>query len=279
MIDSERATLGFDEIDMYFGRGFGKTSMRTVLNGGYEKGTYVTKRRQDELVRENIHAPVVMAGKNATVFLSADKFDTLRTRSLVILMTPKPVDADDYITEFDPELHIPRMRTLSERLKRWGVHNAPSIISQRPDIPREINNRNRAIWKVLFQIAHELGNEWPERVLAAANAFVLGKHEDNENIVLSPADELLEWVRVIFEDHEESIPSSVIVERLLDLPGNHWWQQEWTGERQATMSLARQLAVNGVEHSKLYINGSTPWGYKRVDLGLQPLQPVTQLPS
>lgn len=275
LIDSERATLGFDEIDLFFGRGFGQSSMRTILNGGYKRGAYVTKRRMDEVVRENIHAPVVMAGKNAAVFLTAEKFETLRTRSHCILMEPKPIAEDDDETEeYDQELHIPRLLAISAQLKRWGLRHGPDICSEQPKIPAAINNRNREIWKVLFQIAGHLENEWPDRVMVAARAFVFGEHDDESaRMIASPADELLNWVRAIFQEDEDDLPSAVIVERLMELPedAGHWWHREWRTERGATMGLSRQLAAHGIAHAKLYRpDGSTPWGYRRVDLGLQP---------
>jgi hypothetical protein len=267
LIDSERATLGFDEIDLYFGRGFGRSSMRTILNGGYAKGAYVTKRRYDEVIKENIHAPVVMAGKNATVFLSSEKFETLRTRCHCILMEPKPRDCE--VDEFDRELHLPRLRAVGAQLKRWGLRYGPTIVASQPEIPEAIINRDRQIYKVLFQIAEHLGGEWPIRCLAAARAFALGIHEDEETMILSPSDELLEWTRAVFEDKEDELPTSVIIERLRELPGDHWWHREWIGsDRSATMGLARQLRSHGIEHTKLRIGESTPWGYTRQALGV-----------
>lgn len=264
LIDSNRSTLGFDEIDLYFGRGSARSSMRTILNGGYKRGAYVTKRRNDETVRENIHAPVAMAGKNATSFLTLERFDTLKSRSHCIIMEPKPSDVEtDY---FDEEVHLPRIRHLAERLKRWGLQHGRGITSSDPQIPREIHNRNREIWKVLFQVAGHLGEEWPQRCEEAARAFILGEHDESHAPMESPADELLKWTRAVFSPEEDALPSVEIVGRLLDLPGEHWWQREWATERSATMGLARQLSIHGITHSKLYIEGSTPWGYTRADL-------------
>lgn len=263
-----RATLGLDEIDLYFGRGSTKAGMRTILNSGYKRGASVTYRRNDEPVRSNIHAPIAMAGKNATAFMTLEKFETLRTRTHCIIMEPRPRNSE--VEYYDEEIHLPNIRTISEGLKRWGLKNGRSICASSPPMPEEIYNRNREIWKVLFQIAHHLEGEWPSRCESAARAFVLGEHDDTSTPIEMPADELLRWVRAVFADTEECLPSIEIVGRLLDLPGEHWWTREWTSERVATMSLARQLKIHEIEHSKLYIDGATPWGYRRADLGMPP---------
>lgn len=275
LIDSCRATLGFDEIDLYFGRGSTKSSMRAILNGGYKRGTFVTKRRNDETVRENIHAPIAMAGKSANNFLTLERFETLKTRSHAILMEPKPADAEtDY---FDEERHLPTLKNLADLLKKWGLQYGAAICSSDPSIPSAIHNRNREIWKVLYQVAQNLGEEWPRRCDDAARAFVLGEHDETYTSFETPAEEMFRWVRAVFSPEEKALPSIEIVGRLMSLPGPHWWQREWVNasEQYVTRRLAAQLGIFLIEHKKIRVGEETRWGYTREDLEI----PLTELDS
>lgn len=270
MINEDRATLGFDEIDTFFGRnGSGRDTMRAVLNGGYEHGTRIPRQAQYASDKQNIHGPIAMAGKNAAAFTGSDGFETLRTRSISIILDRKPADA--YVDQFDPELHNSRLRGLMERLKDWGVANAKEItgIDVGEIIPKEIINRDREIWTVLFRIAQFVGDEWPERVERAARAFVLGEWDKDDTPCVSPAKELLTCVRAAFEDGEEFLPTAEILFRIRE-PGplRPSLADEWTSVRSAEMGLASGLGVHGIESVRPMIDGVQAKGYTRFDLGI-----------
>ena len=125
LMNQNRATVGFDEIDTYFGRGTVKQSMRAILNAGYKRGGDVTRERSDETVFLNCHGPIVMNGKNAMLFMNSDKFETLRSRSIPILLERKPSAA--YVDRFNPEVHEARLDGLMKRLKYWGLVHASTI--------------------------------------------------------------------------------------------------------------------------------------------------------
>ncbi|MGC2652287.1 MAG: DUF3631 domain-containing protein [Mycobacterium sp.] len=273
MLNEDLATLGFDEIDTYFGRGSGRDSMRAILNGGYEAGTCVTRQRGDESERMNCHGPVVMNGKNANLFLTSDRFDTLRSRSISIILDEKPPTF--YVDRFNPERHNPRLRDLMRRIKRWGLVNAHTVLGVPVDglMPARIANRAEEIWTVLFQIAAHLGGDWPARCEAAARAFVLGEWED-ETPSVSPAEELLACVQATVLDSEGFVPTTTILDRLEDLPQQASIMGEWHSPRAATMGLSRALAVFGIIHVRRTHEGDQVWGYDRGDLGCQPSQPT-----
>jgi hypothetical protein len=264
MMNQDQSTIGFDEIDTYFGRGVGKSSMRAILNGGYKRGAFVTRQRSDETDRMNCHGPIVMNGKNANLFLGHDNFETLRTRSISIILEQKP--ADVYVDRYNPEMHDARLHGLMRRIKKWGMVNAKSVISIPIEglMPAKIANRAEEIWTVLFRIAAHLGDDWPARCDSAARAFVLGEWEEEVTPCISPAEELLQRVRATFADTEEFLSTETILGRLTGAS----LMAEWVGgERAATMGLSRGLAVFGIEHTRRRLNGSEPvWGYGREDI-------------
>lgn len=274
MMNQDMSTLGFDEIDTYFGRGNGKTSMRAILNGGYKRGAFVTRQRADESERLNCHGPIVMNGKNAARFMTSESFETLRTRSICVILDQKPVG--HYVDRFNPELHDGRLRDLMKRLRRWGLVNARAVTAIPIDglMPPRIANRAEEIWTVLFRIAAHLGGDWPARCEASARAFTLGEWEDEENPTVSPAEELLYCVRATIGDDETFIPTSAILERLEDLPQRATMMNEWHSERAAMMGLSRALAVYGITHVRRTFEGEQVWGYDSTDLGCQPSQPA-----
>lgn len=266
LMNNDQATIGFDEIDTFFGRGTGKQAMRAILNGGYKRGAKVTRQRSDETDRQNCHGPIVMNGKNANLFMTHDNFETLRTRSISVILEQKPADYE--VDRFNPELHDARLLNLMGRLKKWGVVNARAILSIPIDglMPARIANRAEEIWTVLFRIAEYLGAEWPDRVEAAAKAFVLGEWQEDDTPVLTPTEELLAHVRAVFRTDEAFLPTSLILERLEALPTRAAIMSEWHSERAATMGLSRALAVYGIESLRATYDGHQVRGYDRADL-------------
>lgn len=263
LMNQDLATLGFDEIDTYFGRGRGRDSMRAILNGGYKYGARVTRERSGEADRQNCHGPIVMNGKNAQLFLTADTFETLRTRTISIILDQKP--ADYYVDRYNPARYDDRLRGCMERIKAWGLTNARAITTTEIDdlMPKDIANRAEEIWTVLFQIAAHLGDEWPARCEKAARAFVLGEWDKEDTPCISPAQELLVCVQATFTDFDEFLSTAEILDRLELLPQRATIMDEWTTERAAENGLSRSLAVHGAEHVRRQVGGDQRWGYTR----------------
>lgn len=270
MMNQDLSTLGFDEIDTYFGRGSGRGSMRAILNGGYKKGSFVTRQRADETDRLNCHGPICLNGKNANLFMTSEKFETLRTRSISIILEQKP--ADYWVQRFNPELHDSLLRGLMLRLKKWGVVNSRAVVSIPVEdlMPAKIANRAEEIWTVLFRVAQHLGGDWLQRCEEAARAFVLGEWGGEEAACVSPAEELLTNVRATFLDSDDFLPTTVILDRLVELPQSTTLMESWDTEKAAQMGMARSLAVYGVEHCRQRVDGVQEWGYTRESIGLEP---------
>lgn len=272
MMNVDHATIGFDEIDTYFGRGTGKLAMRAILNGGYKRGSTVTRQRADETDRQNVYGPIVMNGKNANLFLTHPNFETLRSRTISIVLEPKP--RDYYVDRFNPEIYDARLYNIMRRLRRWGINNHQAILSIPIDglMPERIANRAEEIWTILFRIAEYLGGNWPHRIEEAARALVLGEWDSEDEAVLSPAEELLAAVRSVFTNEDEFLPTTEILSRLFKLPRPGVLVEEWSRvpERAQLMGLARTLGLYGYESERIQVNGEQARGYTREGVGLDP---------
>lgn len=288
MMNQDLSTLGFDEIDTYFGRGRGKDSMRAILNGGYKFGAKVTRQRGDETERLNSHGPICLNGKNANLFLTHENFGTLRSRSICIILDEKPIGAQ--VSRFSPERHDVRLNATMKRAKRWGLLNARAITSIPEDglMPEKIANRAEELWTILFRIAHHLGDNWPAKCEAAARAFVLGEWEDDTPCV-SPAEELLICVRKCFRDGETFLPTGEILNRLekLETEDQPSLMREWDGvsEKAASMGLASAMAIFEIEKVRMRQGGTADRGYtlaslctNRTNLN-EPYQPDAGVPT
>lgn len=271
LMNQDHSTLGFDEIDTYFGRGTGRGSMRAILNGGYKAGSFVTRQRGDEVEKLNSHGPICLNGKNAGLFMGSEKFETLRSRSIAIILEQKP--ADHYAHRYNPETHDARLRGLMRGLKQWGQSNARKVLAIPVEglMPVKIANRAEEIWTVLFRLAQHLGDDWPERVEAAARALVLGEWEDDDQPYVSPSEELLAAVRATFREDEEFLSTSTILERLEGSEEPPSLMDEWFTERAAEMGLASGLRVYGVEPTRRRLTGPAERGYCRGALGMEPV--------
>jgi hypothetical protein len=268
LINQKSATIGQDEIDLYFnGRGTNRAEMRTVLNEGYEKGATIPRQVNYDADEQNIHGAYALAGKNADAFLSAESFDTLRSRSIAIIMERKSGDA--YVLDYDPEVHNPRLDGLMSELSEWGRSYGRHIvgIDVSEVIPKEITNRDRSIWTVLFRIAEYLGGEWPARAADAARAFVLGEWK-NEVPIVSPSQELLNSVRSVFTPEEDFVSTFEILFRLGQLDDRPSIMREWKTQRAAEMGMSFAFRVHGIASERHLIDGAQHTGYSREELGI-----------
>lgn len=273
LINQVKASVGFDEIDRFFGRtGRGRDDMMNIINLGYEKeGGNIIRQSEGTVDRQNVHAPMALAGKNLMSFQHAENWDTVRSRSIVIGLERKPRDA--YVDTYDVEIHSAHLRELMEQLQDWGHAHGRDIvkIDVNEIIPGEIINRDREIWRVFFRIAQHLGDGWPERVEKAARFFVLGQ-VDAQKKSISPSQEVLSCVRAAFEDDDEFLSTDDLVFRLKqDGPLRPSIAREWKTLTSGRMGLSRMLKIHDVESSRPMINGEQHVGYTREALDLPPV--------
>lgn len=273
MLNIERMTPGMDEIDLLFGTSArSHSSIRTILNMGYKRGGNIIRERLSEVDWQEVHGPIVMNGKNLKRFLNHDSFDALRTRTIAIPLTKK--DPSVKLSRWRPSVHEETLMTLARELRAWGIASSRYVtkIDVEEIIPELIDNRDREIWEVLFQIADHIGGVWPDRVNLAARAYVLGERTLERGVQVDPYDELLANVRSVFEETEDYLPTVEILDRLdlLENPGQ--LRREWTSIKSMEMGLANGLRESGVAKVRKRIGDEQPWGYTRASVGLEPIK-------
>lgn len=269
-INSGLGTNGIDEIDRFFGPTGGKAAdVQTVILAGYRKGAQVTRQVQNELYRQNIHGPAILAGKNLNRFMTAEVFETLRTRSFIIALERKPSSVK--LDKYRSEIHENRLRSISHRLSRWGQRNGHEIcnidVEEKMDAIG-LDNRDAEIWSILFRIAEFVGGDWPKRIEKAARAMVLGEWDMDDEPILSPAEELLMQCRIAFNEDDEFLPTRTLIERVLEnADRSAWFKREWRNPMAAAKGLAMSLGdVYGIEATRAYVDGKQERGYYRQDL-------------
>jgi Protein of unknown function (DUF3631) len=279
LINQGKATVCFDEIGRFFGRtGRGRDDMMNILEIGYEReGGSIIRVADGRVDRQNVHAPVALAGKNLMDFEHGENFDTVRSRTIVIGLERKPADA--YVDTYDNERHGGRLRGLMDRLADWSQSNARTICELEVDeiIPKEIINRDREIWKIFYRIATFIGDEWPTLVDKAARAFVLSSWDEDDTPSIGPAQELLDAVRSTFAGEEEFVSTSEILSRLGRLPTRPALMFEWTTQRSAEMGLSGALKINGAESSRHTFDNAQVMGYTRASLGIPAVADLADL--
>ena len=268
VINDSRATILCDEIDRLFGKGKGKQDVQAVLNAGYRRGSSVLTAAGATAT----FGPVGLAGMGATFSTSPDLLPTYQ-RSVVIWMR-KP-DPGAMPEDFRDRLHAPVGQAIRDAMGEWAHSQALSLYGTWPDLPDGIHGRDADIWEPLLSVADVAGGPWPEMARAACCEIALGAGGNPSAI--PPGARLLADLAVIWTG--DKLPTSVIVERLLALPGGIWarmWPDPVSGARE----MAALLRAYKVSPRKVWHGGKALQGYVRGDfLALWPAPSDTPEPS
>jgi hypothetical protein len=254
-------TAGIDEIDILFGTGRAKEVLRSLLNAGYKRKTAWWGRAKQD--KKCIFGPVAMAGLGRK-YKASDELKALRDRTIQITMAQGR----------EPEVYRDREHDLQAAdlrkvLGKWAKRHTPEIVTSWPDMPDDVENREREKWEPLLAVADEAAGHWPESARAACLELALGD-QTNAPVEPTPRERLLDDLRVIFGGAEK-MPTAQIVRRLYDLPGGQW-RKLWPSETNAPRELSTLLGA-GVPVKKVRVDGEdrTLQGYYRWQL--EPLWP------
>jgi hypothetical protein len=99
------------------------------------------------------------------------------------------------IREFESDEVEEIFRPIRERLTEWMTHHSKSFRSSRPQMPSELNSRERDVWKPLYKIAEAAGEEWEVKARLASLALSSDSQgQDEETLPLR----LLSDIRQVF---------------------------------------------------------------------------------
>ncbi len=257
LISEQHATAGIDEIDVLFGAGAAKSTLRSLLNAGYKHGAQWKRKGQTAV---SLFAPVALAGLG-TKFRTAEVLSPLRQRSIVINMRRK-TPAESY----RGRLHDPVTAVLRQELTRWGKRNRQEITGLWPqDIPEGISDRLLEVCEPLFMVADHAGGDWPQMARKAASDILLGQTDDDDEPE-SISDTLIrDALRVI--GTRKNITTHELAAALRELEGSPW-ATLWPAPDGAARELTAMLRPLGLEPSAVRTPQGVSKGYKRDDVAL-----------
>jgi Protein of unknown function (DUF3631) len=254
LIDKERPTLLFDEVDAVFGKTHSDSTegIRQVLNSGYRKGkqAYRCIPPAHNVVGFDVYCPKATAGLNELP-------GTLASRSIPIAL--KPPRPEDSYEDFDPEEVVDQAEVLRINLQSWA-DTAEDVLRDprlKPAKLPGLDARGNQIWRILFRIADQAGGEWPERARLSALELSGGsrRHDDASATV-----KLLGHIRDLFDD--ERIACRTLVEELNAdeaMPYGGWND----GKGITTRELGKKLSRYGIHAKTLRVGEYRGNGYER----------------
>jgi len=245
-------TLLYDEIDTVFGpRAKDNEDIRGMLNAGHRRGATagrcVIKGRQVETEELPAYCAVALAGLD-------DLPDTLSSRSVVVRMRRRA--PDEPIEPFRHRLHSPEGETLRKRLDEWAKR---ITLSDWPDMPDGVEDRDADVWEALLAVADAAGGDWPERARRYSVTLVTASKSAQPSLGVR----LLTDLRDAFGDADR-MSTEAIIEALVAVDDAPW--ADLRGKPLDARGLARRLAKYGIGRTTTRIDGVPTKGYLRADL-------------
>jgi putative DNA primase/helicase len=229
VIEAYRPTLLIDEADTFL---YNNDDLRGILNGN-RKGSTVLRTVGDD------HEPRAFAIFAAcAIALIGSLPDTLHDRAITIdLLRRRP---NETIEPFRPD-RADYLDALARKAARWAQDRADRIAERDPKMPPGVINRAADNLRPLLAIADEAGGEWPERARKAAEMSRSAEGDEASRLEL-----LLGDVRDIRDEKNvEQIPSSDLVQALVDLVGRPWAEMGKSRKPLTQAKLARMLTGPG----------------------------------
>jgi hypothetical protein len=162
-----------DEADVLFGKGSRKESVRAVLNSGYARDGVIAHMRGKSVEDLPTFGPVAIAGLDVMKTSTGASLAPLFSRAVTVRMRKAaeavpPLDRD--ARQAGGLLHA--------ALATWAAQNRDEL-SEAPELPDWLANRDGEVWGPLLAVAAVAGEEWPDRALTAA-AELCGAWEQPE---------------------------------------------------------------------------------------------------
>lgn len=255
--DKSHPSLLLDESDAAFqaNREYAE-ALRGVLNTGYERdGKYsmCVQVKNDWQPRDfSTFSPKAIAGIGRLP-------DTVEDRSLPIRLKRKL--ASERCEGFRKRKVLPEAEALRERLAQWAKRNVKQLRGADPEMPSELNDRQKDVCEPLVAIAELAGADWSARVRQALVELVRAQasYEEAHGI------RLLADIRSCFEKHGTDRIKSFAL--LGSLTGNEegGWAEFQRGFPLTAAGLARLLRPFDIRPHDVRFNDGIFKGYARGD--------------
>jgi hypothetical protein len=219
LIDQEKPTVLFDEIDTVFHGGKSderSEGMRGLLNSGFKLTGKIPRCVK---VRDN-HEPYDFSTFCPKVLAGIGKLpDTVEDRSIPIPLVRKT--KSQKVERFRAREAEERARPIKEALEAWaGGAVIEELRRARPLMPEEgLTDRQRDICEPLLAIADLAGEGWPER----ARRDLVKIFATSEGETDSLSTQALRDIRRVFSDQELNRISTVeLLNHLIDIAESPW---------------------------------------------------------
>lgn len=280
MLDKDLRTILIDEADRSLDpKKDGVQELLAVLNSGYKRGgtrpTLVPIKGGGWDAKEMpTFSPVAMAGNNPNLP------DDTKSRSIRVLLMP---DIDGTAEESDWEMIEPDARALGAALAQWADQIRDVVKTTRPDLPEGVRGRARERWGPLKRVALAAGGRWPGVIDDMARRDILRIAADRADGLAKerPAIVLLRHVSEVWKDDETFIPTTDLIQRLIDSYPEMWGDESPYGKQLTYQRLGRMLVDSydvrsdrpgGIGH-RGYLKSTLEPVFRRFGLDL-PREPV-----
>lgn len=236
VIEAHAPCVLVDEVDTFLTENL---ELVGVLNNGYSRSQAFVVRcdGDDNAVKPfRVWAPKVLCG-------IGELPDTLASRCITITMRRKRAGETVERLRADRQGWAEALRS---RCARWAADHVERLREIDPDMPEVLDDRAQDNWRPLIALADLVGGEWPARARAAAVTISAPRaaQEESKGVLL------LRSIKEVFDrEPRESIPSSVLIERLCALPDSPW--AEWNrGKPVSARTISRLLSAFEIEPHK-----------------------------
>jgi hypothetical protein len=247
-------TVLLDEADTIFGpkAGDANEDLRGLLNAGHQRNrpTIRWNHQKQQLERIGTFAMAALAGIGAMP-------DTIEDRAVVVKMRRRA--PNEKVSPYRQRRDGPALRQLANDLTEWLRGNLLDLEKAEPVMPLE--DRAADTWEPLIAVADLAGGDWPERGRHAAQALTAAREGDTE---FSDRLRVLIDCRTAFGDLE-SIPTSVLLDRLKADPESRWAEYGGTGLTAMKLGvLLKEYEITSSNHRFPQPIGQVK-GYQRAD--------------
>jgi hypothetical protein len=141
---------------------------------------------------------------------------TIESRAIIISMQRKHPDVTvDQLTAPKPGDADNEFVVLRRKCARWAKDNLETLRDAKPKLPSELNGRTADNWSPLLAIADACG--WGKRARRVTVAITNQKLNE-----VSPAEELLRDLKLVFKKLGGPLASKAIVDELVSMEARPW---------------------------------------------------------
>jgi hypothetical protein len=244
-------TLLLDEVDAIF-KSREREELRGLLNAGYRRGAVAHRMggaNNRTLETFPVFCPKAFAGIGNCLP------DTISDRSIPIRLQRRI--REEHVERFRLRDVEPDGHMLADRLAGWLEPQHDYLAEQRPELPRELDDRAQDVWEPLLAIADLAG--WGARARAAAVSLSSGEEREDESITALLLRDIYSFFTANGHDRTRTSTSDVL-DHLHAIEESPWG--DWYGKQLSAHGLSRLLRSHRIKTMPVRVDGETVRGYK-----------------